>query len=428
MKITAWMKANRQLLLWMLADFLLLTVIAVVAWQWSSFPARNQATYQLWNAQAILEGHIPYIDLSFEYPPLTILCFLLPALLTKTVAAYYVVFIIELLIFDLLTVFLIMKTAPRLGISAAQALLIHALMIIAVGTNIVAAYDIIPAAMVLASLAFFISGKSNLAWAVAGIGFMTKLFPALVIPLFFIYQLRQKQYKQIVQGAAIFIAITLVISSYWLVKNPGAYMSGYLYHLDRSLHSESVYGSFLLMGKLFGLTDMTGGFSFGSWNLFSPLADRLAGISFIIMAGLLSAVYLLYARDMLKRPSYAAGGGALNMQSGALIVQYAAVAILIFMLSAKVLSMQYMIWLCPLVPLVKSRWQLAAVVSFLLAGLISQLIYPYFYTQFANFVPFTSVLMFVRNVLLIACAVFLLLPPLGKPGREPQGQLERAAS
>jgi uncharacterized membrane protein len=401
-------KVNRKWVLWILLDILIFLVFALLAWRY--FPVEKQTAGQLDIALKILNGWIPYVHIATEYPPLVLLFYLIPALFFRSLVSYYVAFTVQLLLFDVLGMFLVAKIGSRLGISLNKALLLHAVLIAAAGPIVVASFDIIPAVMVLAALACFISGKSQCAWAIAGLGFMTKLFPIIIVPFFVIYQLRQKQYKQMAEGAAILVLIIMALSLPWLTLNARGFWATYVYHIERGLHSESTYGTALLLGKIMGLIKVGGIYNYGSWNLYSPLAYRLAGLSFVIAAGLLCAVYVFFIRDILKKTPGPVKKDGLNPASVRSLIQFATAAVLIFMLSGKVFSMQYIVWLCPLLPLISGRWQSAVYAIFLAACVFSQFVYPYFYAQFEQFAPSLVVMMFIRNALLLVCAVFLLLP------------------
>jgi uncharacterized membrane protein len=418
-------KVDRKWVFWILADIIIFLVFALIAWRY--FPAQKQTEYQLDIALRILHGQIPYVNIGSEYPPLALLIFLLPALLFRTLTAYYVAFIIELLLFDFCAMVLIAKTSPRLGISANKALSMHPLAMIAAGPIIAASFDIIPAVLVLAALFFFINGKSNTAWALAGLGILTKLYPVITVPFFVLYQLRQKQYKQIAQGAGILIFIVLALSLPWLLLNAKGFLATYVYHMERGLHAESTYGSILLLGKITGLVQVEGIYNYGSWNLYSTLADQLAGFSIIITAGLLGVVYILYLRSILGEAKNPVEQAGLSQEATTTLIRCVAAAILIFMLSGKVFSMQYMVWLCPLLPLVTGRWRVHFYTAFLAAGVISQIIYPYFYPQFEQFAPVPVAMIFIRNILLVLCAVLLLLPGERRFNKKPETRLESPA-
>jgi uncharacterized membrane protein len=401
-------KISRKWVSWVLADILIFLVFTLIAWRY--FPAEKQTGFYLDTALRMLHGQIPYVDFGIEYPPLALFFYLLPALFFRSLISYYVAFTVELLLFDLLAMFLIAKIGSRLGMPVNKSLLIHALVIIAVGPIVVASFDIIPAVMVLAALAFLISGRSNIAWAAIGLGIMTKLYPFIIAPIFVLYHLRQKQYKQTAQGAIMLIVVVLALSLPWLLLNVDGFFATFTYHLQRGLHSESSYGSILLVGKIIGVVRVEGIYNFSSWNLDSPLADQLSRVSFFIMAGLLAIVYFLYTRTIYKGTNHQRETIVFKLADTAALVQYVTAAILLLMLSGKVFSMQYLIWLCPLLPLITGRWRVPIYASFLTACIFSQFIYPYYYPHFEHFVPLLVVMMFARNALLLLCAVLILLP------------------
>ena len=398
-------KARHPWALWLLADLFFFAIFAFLAWRY--FPSRAQTADQLDAALKMLHGQLPYINLPAEYPPLTYLFYLLPALFFRAPVSYFAAYVVEFMLFDMLAIWLIAKISARLGISVTRSLIIHAVLIVAVGPILVASYDVIPAVLTLVALYFFIKEKSNWAWAFAGLGFMTKIFPAVLVPVFVLYLWRQKKYQQILLGAVIFIGIALALSLPWLVLNAKAYSVVATYELERPLHSESLYGSVLLVGKILGFVKVSGVYDYGSWNLTSLLADRLATLSSYITLTLLALAYFLYFRT-LHRGKFEVN--ALSSLEVLNLTRYAAASVLVLIVFGKVLSIQYLVWLVPLLPLIKGRWQLPVYAAFVVAGIFSQFIYPYNYNQFENYVPSLVVMMLARNLLLIACAIFLLSP------------------
>jgi hypothetical protein len=80
-------------------------------------PALAQAYYpgtgalENFFAQQMLNGQIPYHNFTSEYPPLALLSFLLPGILTANTVAYTWAFAAELLIFDLLAMLMLSDLA-----------------------------------------------------------------------------------------------------------------------------------------------------------------------------------------------------------------------------------------------------------------------------------------------------------------------------
>ncbi len=170
----------------------------------------------------------------------------------------------------------------------------------ATGPILVARYDLLPAVLVLASVWAFVKGKVKLAWAVAALGFAAKLYPIIIIPFFVIYQFRNREYGRIIKGGLVFLLTLLILFLPWIIIDAGGFWHSFTYHMERGLHSESVYGTALLPGQLMGLPSVQGELTYGSWNLSSPLADSLAKLSFPILAAALLAVYAVYAWRLYK--------------------------------------------------------------------------------------------------------------------------------
>lgn len=356
----------------------------------------------------ILDGQLPYSEASSEYPPLAILSFLLPALLCSAQPAYGFLFALEIYLINLAVIFIMAKLAARMKLGTWKVLGMYTLCLAAMGSIVTGRYDLLPAALVLAAIYAFVNGRNNMAWAALALGLTAKLYPAIIAPFFAIYLLRYRQYRKLAQGAAVFLAVVLVISLPLLIVDASGYWESISYHLDRGLHSESSYGSLLLVGKLMGLTDLTSGFSYGSWNLNSPLADNLAHAATYVTFGLLAFAYGMYARRLWQKP----GDEFVEMRGGEMqsLLRYAALSVMIMLLASKLLSPQFLIWLCPLLPLVIVRWRYALPVLILIIGVITQYIYPYHYLEFEALVPHTIVLLAVRNFLLMVMAVVMLLP------------------
>ena len=366
-------------------------------------------TLELYIAQQILDGQIPYHDFASEYPPLALLSFLLPGLLFHTTVAYSWAFAAELLLFDVLVLFLIADLASSLKISVRNSLAVYTLLILATGPILVCRYDILPAMLVLLALWAFIKGRNNLAWAATALGFAAKLYPVIIIPLFIIYQIKNRQYGQLLKGGAVFLIVLLVLSLPWLIIDAPGFWQSLTYHFERGLHSESTYGTVLLAGQVLGMTKVEGALTYGSWNLSSPLAESLAKISLFISAGILIIVYGLFTGRLQKDAKE--GMEKIMSKPGAVrLIQYATLAVIVFMLTNKVFSAQYLIWLCPLLPLISGGRRYLIMALFLVAAALTQYVYPYNYIGFELGESLPVLILTVRNLLLVAIAVLMVLP------------------
>src|ERR1043166_7328932 len=92
------------------------------------------------------------------------------------------------------------------------------------------------------------------------------------------------------------------------------------------------------------------------------------------------------------------------------LIRYSAAAVVAFVAFDKVLSPQFMIWLLPLVPLVRGRRGLAASALLGLALLLTQLWFPIRYWDLAlHFAAFPSWLVVARDLTLLALLAVLLV-------------------
>jgi uncharacterized membrane protein len=315
---------------------------------------------------------------------------------------------------------LIIYISRRLNISTVRSLTVYTLFIAFVaGPIVVQRYDLVPAVLVLAALAALIKGKNNTAWAVLALSVMVKLYPIILAPLFVIWHIIKKQYRQLIKGVAVFSAVILATVIPWVIIDAQGFWSSISYHLERGLHAESLYGSFILIGQLMGLTQVEGGFSpYTSYDLTSPLADNIAEASFYIMAAILLVLYLLFAFQLKKRQNNITSLEMPAAETESLLLRYAVLVIIAFLVSSKVFSIQYMIWLCPLLPLLNIRRGTLIFILFLIAGVFTLYIYPFNYTPFARFETLPVIIMASRNLLLLAIGALILFSRRTKAAKE----------
>jgi hypothetical protein len=164
----------------------------------------------------------------------------------------------------------------------------------------------------------------------------------------------------------------------------------------RPLQIESLGSALLLAGHhAFGL-DLTMKSSSGSQNLQGGLPDVIAVLQGLIQAAVLIALWVSFARGPATRDR---------------LVRYSAAAVVAFIALGKVLSPQFLIWLLPLVPLVRGRRGVVASALLAAALVLTQLWFPYRYWDLAlRFDEPASWLVLARDVVLIALLVVLVEP------------------
>jgi len=406
------MRQKWQLIIFCLIHIIIFTIIFNSNLYISEGPY-GAALYYNYSTRMVALGQLPYQDFAVEYPPLALGFFILPRLITANPATYANVFAIEMLLFDLLGLFLISMWARRLSLSLWKTLAIYTLALLAIGPIIARRYDLIPAIIVLLALYTFLQGKHKTSWALLAVGMMTKIYPAILAPIFLLYHWRYRQNRQAIVGVATFAITTVAIVVPCLLLSPDGFWNSLTYHAQRGLQCESTYSSFLLLGQTLGLTSLEIEFSFGSYNVISPLANILAKISPLLILFSVGAVYWFFHKSQGGRAVIQQTLPSINQPDISRIVNYSLIAILAFMLTNKVLSPQFIIWLYPLIPLVAGRWRRISWLMFILIGLMTYFVYPVAYGGIieGDPIPLVIVILFLRNVSLIILA--FLLPYIG---------------
>ena len=96
------------------------------------------------------------------------------------------------------------------------------------------------------------------------------------------------------------------------------------------------------------------------------------------------------------------------------LLRFGAASVCAFVALGKVLSPQYLVWLLPLVPLVRGRRGVAASALLLLAMTLTQIWFPYRYVDLAlHFDTTASWLVFARDLVLVALLAVLSWPHVG---------------
>jgi uncharacterized membrane protein len=151
----------------------------------------------------LMEGKLPYRDFNLEYPPLALLPFVVPRLVTLGLASnYYIyafVFLLENIFFSTITMLLLLRVpslraSPRLKI---RALVFYTLFVLAVSPVILWRYDLFPTLLTVIALVAVLYHRPTLAGISLGLGVAAKLYPLVLLPVFTVYFFANKAYRSI---------------------------------------------------------------------------------------------------------------------------------------------------------------------------------------------------------------------------------------
>jgi len=348
--------------------------------------------YFIYASKALL-GAIPYRDYGIEYPLLSFPLFFIPRLFTADFAVYRFLFGLEMLLWNGLALYLIARyIQDREGFRRVPGRLAwFTLSFLLLCPLAIARYDLAPMALAFASAVWWFSRKEAMGGITAGVGALLKIFPAAAAaPAVFGEALKARQFRM--RGTLAF-ALTLGMGAgLWLaIGGTAGILHSLQYHLGRGLEIGSLYS-----GALFLLAQLTGSwishqYSHSSEALLTPWSNTVAGFTLPLQFLAMGFTLWRFAKS--------------GIQDG---VRYAGASVLAFLLTGKVLSPQYILWLLPFIAVLEGKTGERARLLFLLICLATTAIYPWGFTALVNLEPWAFHLLNLRNLLLAALWAILL--------------------
>jgi hypothetical protein len=351
---------------------------------------------------AMADRQVPYRDFGLEYPPAALPVFVIPSLLRSqdgNLARYRDGFEAEMLVCGvlalafMLSILLQLEAGPvrltlALGLAAASPLLL--------GSVVLSRFDFWLAALTAGALAALVSGRSRLGLGGLGLAFAAKLYPAVLLPVALTWVWRRRGRREAVVCAGVFAAVALACFLPFLVIAPHGVWDALTRQTSRPLQIETLGAGLLLVAHQVAGVGLTMRSSHGSQNLVGTGPDALAALQTVVQLAAVAAVSVWFARGPADRERF---------------VRASAAAVCAFVALGKVLSPQFLIWLIPLVPLVRGRRGLAA--GGLLAGalVLTQLWFPFHYWELVfHFRALPSWLVLARDLVLVALLGVLVWP------------------
>ncbi len=243
----------------------------------------------------------------------------------------------------------------------------------------VSRFDLVPAAFTLFCLVAAARGHFGRAYILLAVAVMLKLYPLpLLLPLFLAEQRARTErlfhWRRLV-GVGAFAATCLgVFLASLLVSVDGA-LSPLNYFTYRPMQIESAPASIMWLASLLG-HPICSAFQFGSLNVYDRIqGDCLTAVGSPpgLLTSLLSPLFLGLMVAGVACVAWMQWRGKVSLQQAFVAV------LLVVILTGKVFSPQYFIWLAPLVAYVIGLDDLYWFASWCLVSLLTTIIYPYLY-------------------------------------------------
>jgi hypothetical protein len=378
----------------------LLTVALVTLPSIAQWHALDLSIYYQDSLQLLL-GQLPYRDFVLEYPPLALLPFALPRLVTFgqriDFISYVWLFLIESAIFSTLIALVI---AQIRGLRAAgPALALYALLVAVTAPLLPWRYDLFPALLTALALLCVVRQRPGWAGIWLGLGVAAKLYPAVLLLVFGAYYLAGKNRPALLRlalGSAGALAATLLP---FVLVAPGPLLSFLRYHELRGLQLESLPAGVIVLAHVLGITPARLEFNYGALHVASPLAGAVLSwlpVAFVVLFG------VVLVSGMARFREEQAADGRVSRES---LVAYSVAALLAFIITNKVFSPQYVIWLLPFAPLLRLR-QASALLAICALTIV---LFPFNYEHLLGMELLPVLLLNLRNLLTVALLSWLLV-------------------
>jgi hypothetical protein len=347
--------------------------------------------------EAVTQGQVPYRDFPVEYPPAALPVFVLPALGDGGSETY------ERRFDGLMATLGVACVLLAAATSSLWAPFFVAVAPLLLGSVVLSRFDLWPAALTATALALLAVGRYRLGAGTLGLATAAKLYPAVIAPIALAYVWRARGRREALICTAAFLAVIAAIVLPFAVVAPGGVWDAFWRQAGRPLQIESLGAGLLLAAHhLFGF-ELTMESSHGSQNFAGGAAAALAVVSTVLQVGVLAAIWVWHARGPATRDRLLAASAA---------------AVCAFVAFGKVLSPQFLIWLIPIVPLIRGRRGVAASALLAAALVLTQLWFPIRYWELAlEFDTAASWLVLARDVVLVGLTLLLAARVRREPSR-----------
>jgi len=274
--------------------------------------------------------------LPLEYPPLTLLLFSVPLLVP--LPYYSLAFALCIMLIASFIYWLFIQFHSQ---RAAMRFLLY--LILGASTLVQVRFDLLPAACMLMCLIAAERKRWNIAYSALALGVLLKLYPIVALPALFIAeqqandgnaqwkptlpQVLRWQWKHLILFSSLLVGVT---GCFALLNLQEAIVSPVSYLLRRPTQIESLQSSLLWLAHYAGSSFQVV-LSYGSLNTLSPLASPLSWIG--TSACVLGCLFVF----------------RLQWQQKVHLGQAMIALLCLLIISGKVFSPQYVIWLIPLV-------------------------------------------------------------------------------
>ncbi len=338
------------------------------------------------SALKVRAGAIPYRDFPLEYPLLSLPAVVLPIAFGTDKRTYGLAFAVETMLINAALIVLVAAEVERTSGRSRLAgrLVWYCLFFTALSRMIVSRIDLGPTLMAFWSTSLWYRRKSVAGGILAGLGTLMKIFPGFVTLTAVSWEASQEVGRNF-RGALAFAATIAIGLTIWMAIGGRGAIASLTYHGERGLELESFYAGILMaVGQLWGWKYKVP-FDHGSYNLVGPWTAGMVKVSGVLMALAVVVTLLRFALTGYRTP-----------------MRFTLAILIATIMTAKVLSPQYFIWLLPFVVTLDDYDGRSARPLYAGICLLTLVNYPGMFEPLTHLEPGAIVLLNLRNALAVA--------------------------
>ncbi len=351
---------------------------------------------------------MPYRDFFVEYPPLALLPTLLARALGHDFHSFRVIFALLTGLATALSLLfscLILRKLPGPW-NWPQLLFLSLLAIPGIGLVLSGRLDIFPACLTVVALWAWLNSRIVLSALILATAVMLKIYPFILFPLLLIKEFNAKNWRRFFLALSIFFGALVLINLPLFHLSQGEYLQAFLYHARRPIEIESLYANAMMLQQVYWEIPAKVFFTYGSMNISNSSQGIYEALSKILPFLFFFEIYFFYFYRLRKAPD----DPYLQNREVNLFV----LLILAFLLTSKVFSAQYILWLFPLAFLCAVPRPRITALLFVILCALTQLIYPFFFLDLIAVKPLGIGLLSIRNILFLLMFFLLLVPTVFK--------------
>ncbi len=287
------------------------------------------------------QGLIPYRDYVLEYPPFTVIIFLIPRIFSWDLGSFHYTYAIFCAIAYFIAARYTLKMVEDERMKLFVAIILILIPLFAC-KFILTRNDIFAVAGMVLAIYLFKKDRNILAYLIIALAIMIKMYPIVVLLGFFAYYLSRKDIKSALGSIMVPAVFCLLVQLPFLIIDSASAFDYLSYHSDRNIQIESVVATFMYIAYYMGMTDLHYDTTSQSENIVGALPDLVAPyMNYLLVAAML--IFFIYAFIRCRKCR-------MKDNKLELFIIMSTIFILIFIVFNKVYSAQYMLWILGMMP------------------------------------------------------------------------------